>query len=249
MATSRASERRGFMSYYRQWLGLIVIAISAAALAVVSWVAIAAATDGSRAEMTRLVFASIVPLLGTWVGTVLAYNFSRENFEAAAQQTKDTYAAASGGVSTDTPVVQVMLQRSAIVAPAAVTDDAAAQALTLKELNKLMTDRNVSRLPLFNTNGAVLYVIAGASIASFAVNHGLKAPDFGGKTVGDLLGDLQASATTKSFETIGLAATVGEARAKLQAGPDCRDVFVTEGGGRTDAVRGWLTNNDLARAL
>jgi hypothetical protein len=54
--------------------------------------------------MTRLVFAAVVPLIGTWVGTLLAYNFSRENFEAASQATKDTYAAASS-LSTGTPLV------------------------------------------------------------------------------------------------------------------------------------------------
>jgi hypothetical protein len=33
----------------------------------------------------------------------------------------------------------------------------------------------------------------------------------------------------------------------LQAKTECKDVFVTEGGGRTDKVLGWLTNSQLAR--
>ena len=36
----RSTEKRGFMFFYRQWLGLIVISVSALALAGVSVVAI-----------------------------------------------------------------------------------------------------------------------------------------------------------------------------------------------------------------
>jgi hypothetical protein len=234
------------MFFYRQWLGLIVITVSSLALAGVSVVAIVWATDDSRAEMTRLVFAAVVPLIGTWVGTVLAYNFSRENFEAAAQATKDTYAAVAG-LSTETPVVQVMLPVSKIVSPPPVSDDAAARALELKDLHRLMTDRNVTRLPLFTPAGVVLYVIHDADINGHALRHGLTAPDFDDKTVDDLLSDPASAAPVTSFETVAPSSTIGEARTALQKRPDCKDVFVTEGGGRTDKTLGWITNSLLAR--
>lgn len=239
-------EKRGFMSFYRQWLGLIVITVSVAALVVISVFAIADASDESREEMTRLVFAAVVPLIGTWVGTILAYNFSRDNFEAAAQATKETYAAATG-LSTETPAAQVMLPVSRIVTPAPVTDDAAARALALKDLHKLMKDRNVTRLPLLTSGGVVLYVVHDADINGYALRHGLAEPDFSGKTVGDLLADPAAAAPATSFETVDPSSTIGDARAALQARPECKDVFVTEGGGRTDKVVGWLTNSQLAR--
>jgi hypothetical protein len=241
-----AKQKRGFMSFYRQWLGLIVISVSALALAGVSVVAIVWATDASRAEMTRLVFAAVVPLIGTWVGTVLAYNFSRENFETASQATKETYAAASG-LSTETPVEHVMLPVSRIVTPPPVDDDAACRTLPLKDLHKLMTDQNVTRLPIFTTDGVVLYVIHDADINGYALRHTLATPDFGGKTVGDLLADPAAAAPATSFETVAPSATIGEARTALQGRPECKDVFVTEGGGRTDKVLGWITNSLLAR--
>lgn len=34
-------------------------------------------------EVSRMVFTATVPLAGTWVGTVLAYYFSKDNFNAA----------------------------------------------------------------------------------------------------------------------------------------------------------------------
>src|SRR5437764_473671 len=36
-------------------------------------------------DSTRYVFNALLPLLGTWVGTVLAYYFSKSNFESASQ--------------------------------------------------------------------------------------------------------------------------------------------------------------------
>ena len=39
--------------------------------------------SAEEAEMQRLVFTTVLPLIGTWVGTVLAFYFSRENFESA----------------------------------------------------------------------------------------------------------------------------------------------------------------------
>ena len=200
----------------------------------------------SRAEMTRLVFAAVVPLIGTWVGTVLAYNFSRENFEAASQATKDTYAAASG-LSTGTPLAQVMVPVSRIVAPPPVSNDAAGRALPLEGLHQLMSDHNVTRLPIFTSDGAVLYVIHDADLNGYASREGLTAPEFGGKTVDDLLGDVAAAAPATSFETVAPSATIGEARTALQGKPECKDVFVTEGGGRADKVLGWITNSLLAR--
>ena len=35
----------------------------------------------SRSDAARLVFGSLLPLLGTWVGTVLAFYFAKANFE------------------------------------------------------------------------------------------------------------------------------------------------------------------------
>jgi hypothetical protein len=193
-------------------------------------------------------------VIGTWVGTVLDYNFSRENFEAAAQATKDTATQATkdtlAATSTDppTPVAQVMVPLSQMVVAPPVADEAAAQALTLERVNQVMTDRNVTRLPVLTTAGTVLYALHDDDMGAFALKAGVSTPDFGGRTLGDLLADPTAAAPITSFETVDSAATVADARAKLHGKPDCKDVFVTEGGARTDKVQGWPTNNHLARA-
>ena len=53
-------------------------------------VVICLAPDGkSKSDAAQLVFGSVLPLLGTWVGTVLAFYFAKANFESAARHAKD----------------------------------------------------------------------------------------------------------------------------------------------------------------
>jgi hypothetical protein len=51
-----------------------------------------------------------------------------------------------------------------------------------------------------------------------------------------------------SFAVVPKNASLAEAKAAMETKADCRDVFVTENGRRDEAVLGWLTNVDIARA-
>ena len=94
----------------RKWLAVGIVAASIVGVVLLSAVAILAAGD-ERAETSRLVFSAVLPLLGTWVGTVLAFYFARANFEAATESTL-----ALAGIETATPVSRVMIRESDFVA-------------------------------------------------------------------------------------------------------------------------------------
>src|SRR5438093_971982 len=66
-------------------IALVVVGLSIAAIAVAAGLAITFATTRSRPGITRLVFTSVLPLFGTWVGTVLAFYFARENLQSATE--------------------------------------------------------------------------------------------------------------------------------------------------------------------
>src|SRR5215208_3802284 len=95
-------------AWTRTLIALVVVGAALVSIVVISGVAIALADDAS--ETSRLVFTSVLPLLGTWVGTVLAFYFARENLEAA---TDSTLALAG---KTDTPVTKVMIREGDILA-------------------------------------------------------------------------------------------------------------------------------------
>jgi hypothetical protein len=242
----RDTRTARFLEGFRQRLGTVMVITSLVLLIVVSVVAIVAATSSERGETTRLVFAAVVPLVGTWVGTVLAYYFGRENFESAATQTRETVEQALG-----TPPARVvsdeMLPRDRMVAPPGFADEAAARAMALRDVEALMTARGVNRTPLLTDGDVAMFVIHESAILRFAMNASVTSPDFGDRTVGDLLDDTVASASATAFEVVGPTATIADARAKVKTSSNCKDVFVTDTGARDGKVIGWLTNSDLAR--
>ena len=69
----------------RALIAIVIVGASLLSILVISGGAIALADD--KAAMSRLVFTSVLPVLGTWVGTVLAFYFARENLEAATSST------------------------------------------------------------------------------------------------------------------------------------------------------------------
>lgn len=88
MAEKLAPPDRGA----RSEIAKSIVKFSVAGVAALSIVALAVAANSSQAALlqtTQMVFASVLPLLGTWVGTVLAFYFSRENFEAANKSVQD----------------------------------------------------------------------------------------------------------------------------------------------------------------
>src|SRR5436305_2257960 len=94
----------------RRWLAAGIVGASILGIVVLSIVAISTAGK-TRPETSRLVFSSVLPLLGTWVGTVLAFYFARDNLEAATQSTLQL-----AGIETGTPVTRVMIRESDWVA-------------------------------------------------------------------------------------------------------------------------------------
>ncbi|HJT90811.1 MAG TPA: hypothetical protein VJ777_02560, partial [Mycobacterium sp.] len=95
----------------RAILATVIIGISITGVIALSLVAVFALTGPDRTEMTRLVFSSVLPLLGTWVGTVLAFYFARESLQAATDSTSQLVRPAD----PETPVREVMIPPSQII--------------------------------------------------------------------------------------------------------------------------------------
>ncbi len=201
--------------------------------------------------MARLVFASTVPLLGTWIGTVLAFYFARENLEAAsnAQQRATESTAALAGIAPSTPVAQVLIPRDRIDPQEVVADEAAANRLKLRDLYNRMRETKRSRLPVFGPSGAALYVVHEPDIDKYAQSVPVASTELSDEhTLEQLVKTPDLGKAVTAFAAVPLSADVGQARAKLHADPECKDVFVTMSGRADDVALGWLTNHDLARA-
>ena len=224
----------------RPYLAITLVALSVLGVVLAAMVAILSATNEGRPEMARLVFVSVLPLFGTWVGTVLAFYFARDNLRAATDSTLRL----RQGIEPGTPVNEAMVPRGQIIS-FDVPAGGNVRTVQLRDLTTKLRSAGVQRIPIFDPSAKVLYVVHDATIARFADVVG-KDPSALTETIDDLLRDPQLSAFIQAIGIVGPRAIVADARAAMRSIPSCNDVFVTSSGRRDDPVVGWLTNTLLA---
>ena len=56
-----------------------------------------------------------------------------------------------------------------------------------------------------------------------------------------------ADFVSRTMAFVAIDQTLSDAKAKMEAKAECQDVFVTDGGEPTSAVRGWLPNVEIAK--
>ena len=210
----------------RKWLAVGIVGASIIGIVAISAIAIALA-GGSRAETSRLVFSAVLPLLGTWVGTVLAFYFARENFQAATESTLRL-----AGLETATPVTQVMIREADFVAYDLGTGDRVEDVRLADVRQKMQALVPPSRrLPIRNASGAVLYVIHDSTLTAFTESAGQTSATLD-KTLGDLLNVANFKELVEAIGFVAEKATVADSRAVMASIKNCNDVFVTASGKR-----------------
>ena len=114
-------------------------------ISILAWASITN-TDPNEARAQNVLNA-VLPLFGAWVGTVLAYYFSRENFEAAANSTQQL-------VRQLTPEERL---RSTRVVDVMIKNIYSKNDLSAK-VNDVLNDleqKGVKRLPILKTSGVL----------------------------------------------------------------------------------------------
>ena len=89
IASAADQETRNRIAFWITFGGLIAVTILGAFV-------ILLAAKNDRGDAAKLVFGSLLPLLGTWVGTVLAFYFAKANFESP-QRTPRTFSVSRRG--------------------------------------------------------------------------------------------------------------------------------------------------------
>ena len=223
----------------RTWIAFAIVGASILGVVALSVVALAFADDQEQAS--QLVFSAVLPLFGTWVGTVLAFYFARENLEAATQSTL-----ALTGRETATPVAQVMIRADDFVAYDLGTGDAVENVSLAVVRDKMRELTPPSRrLPIRDAGGAIICVIHDSALTAYAESQGQRTDNLD-KTLGDLLSDPEYKALVEAVGFVSEKATIGDARRVMASVENCNDVFVTATGKRDERAVGWLTNTLLA---
>lgn len=216
------------------------------------------------AGISTTVFNTLIPLFGTWVGTVLAFYFASKNFEAASKSTQELV-----GQLGDERLKQILVKDAWIpvsAIDAVQVEPGEENTVKVSEIKKRLNNK-VTRIPIWNAAKVVRYVIHESMIYKFladvheeaadkaakAAAAGEQMPPPPDKTLQDFLDcSLDGVSMKEIVSKIGWVpqtATLADAKAKMEGTPNCQDVFVTNTGAATEPVLGWVTNVDISKKM
>lgn len=246
----------------RNRLSLFLVITSAAGVILLGLGAILAAVFGNKEghAAAQQVLTALLPLLGTWVGTVLAYYYSKENFEAATRGTQELVRSVVQRLHSTRVADKMMPVASVfkIAIPAGQT----LKDITLKAVNDMYetvgaNGQKISRL-LFVDDKGVCVAIIHRSIWMEMLNAGTKLAtplDIDTDPLGKALAQGYVTKASKTFEEFVSATlshvaqdkTVADAKAAMDSKPMCQDVIVTRDGSDKSPMQGWISNIDITR--
>ena len=242
-----------------QWstIGLLIVAvIMVIGAGVTAWV-------NHKPEVflntVEKIFTALLPLLGTWVGTVLAFYFSKVNYESASDSIRKTYREVQDD-KLKTFFVEREMRPYDKIKKVEIDWASPDQGLGINFDQEIACklSREYSRIPVFTKDRIVKFMIHGSLIYEF---------------YSEIQSDPQAklskqNATLKDFieyksgkynkivsqslAFVGKTATLALAKAAMltqekESGERCQDVFITETGEAGKPVLGWLSDKRIER--
>lgn len=228
-------------------LAIIVLGVSIAGVATLAGIILA---KDSQLSTAQYVLTAVLPLLGTWVGTILAHYFSRENFESASRSVRQMAEKLTLMEKLESiPVKLKMISRADMVSLNITSSKPLDQIKIVGDILDTLKREKRNRLPILDESDHPKYMIHRSMIDKFlaqkTIEGGLSADALKQLCFkGDLLDkdeELRKLFET-SFATVKEDANLADAKIEMDKKESCLDVFVTKNGTKNEAVIGWLTN-------
>lgn len=200
------------------------------------------------------ILQTLLPLWGTWIGTVLAFYFGKSNFEVATQALAKHLNPHEKMSSLQ--VKDYMIPFNEL------------QCLTYDESEKEDKDKEIyeilkykrfepfNRFAVLDKNGVAKYVIHrnlfGMFISTQVEKEGADIDKIKELTLKDLVecsDDKIKTLLKNSVAVVPINATLLDAKNKIDSIPECVDVFITETGAAGEKVKGLITNNLILKAV
>jgi hypothetical protein len=196
-------------------------------------------------------FGIVLPLLGTWVGTILAFYFSQANFEAATQSTIDLHQQfrSSEEKLKSIKITDKMIPMGQVSAKLMIGSGKSEKDYLLTDMiTKLETADRVprQRLPILDDQEHIKYVIHRSLIDKFR-GEKIGDPNVLDFTLQDIVDNVKYKAVLIAFGVLPPTANLADAKYLTDNNIDCSDVFVTEDGKKESKVQGWVTNVDMEK--
>ena len=227
----------------RDVLARLIVILSVLILGIICILAIFGVPVDDRGDTAKDILTMVLPVIATWIGTVIAFYFGRENFEAANAQVSKLVMQMPGVAAVTNTIASIMRT----LAKTKHVKDSNAGKLTIDAINQNFGGA-VSRLLVVNDDNHPTYIIHQSRLDNFIKEGG---------NVSDTLAAFIADRKTKKsinfgdgagFVTVAKDATIDEAKRDMEAINGCQDIIITDKGGAKEPVLGWVSNTRLSRS-
>lgn len=193
----------------------------------------------------------LLPLIGTWVGTVLAFYFSQANFEAATKSTIDLHQQfrSSEEKLQSIKITDKMIPMSKVSAKLVIEGGKAEKDYLLTDLITILETADTiprQRLPILDDQEHIKYILHRSFIDKYR-SENIGEPNVANFTLQDMLDNSKDKSVPSAFGVLPPTANLADAKHLIDQEADCSDVFVTEDGKKDSKVQGWVTNVDIEK--
>lgn len=203
-------------------------------------------------RVIQYVFTALLPLWGTWVGTVLAFYFTKENFQAATENAQKMMEQLSPREKLQSlNVLDIMISYDQLK-KADLNNDEVPEEIKLSDVKSSIKTNGIKRWPIFK-EGVYQYILHLATIDKFLMEQveeniapdGLKSLTIASMATSNDPEILQILKDAARF--VPKSATLYDAKTAMDQSHTCNDVFVTESGQKEEKVLGWISNVDIIK--
>ena len=199
-------------------------------------------------DIAKYVLGVLLPVIGAWVGTVLAFYFGQVNFEAASRSAANLVRQLSPREKLQAEAASHAMMKINEVTTFKIPPDKTEADITIRELIDEGFEKDKSRprqrLPILDAESRGKYVLHRSTIDAFVAPK-KRPPDVDESTLSlkDLLEDAKIKDyIVNSFMPLAPEATLADAKDLLDKNPQCLDILVTKDGTKNGIVDGWITN-------
>jgi hypothetical protein len=223
-----------------------VLGISGAGIFLVAGVTLIAAHRANKLDTaSTMVFNALLPLFGTWVGTVLAYYFSRKNFESASQSMERIV-----NLTVDQKLQQLTVSKEMIplnqITLYTIPAGKKPADVTIKDIQAKLGGK-ITRVPIVDDKGIVMYIVHQSGLYRFLAEQAIAGKPLPALTLQNLVDDATLKDWVTNIVYVSEQASVAAAKAAMEARSGCQDLVVTKTGANTEPMLGWMTNVDIGR--
>ncbi|MDI1256295.1 MAG: CBS domain-containing protein [Flavobacterium sp.] len=188
-------------------------------------------------QNSEKLFGILLPVISTWIGTLLAFYFGKENFEAASKTYEKIISKLTPDVLDDVKVKQVMTDRASMVVLN--TNDEKLQPINLPGLLAFLDSISKARLPILDPEGKIKFIIHKSIITELIAKPEMAA------AVTTMEQFVQKYPIIAQFGTVKESDKI-EVAQQLIKDKKYSDIFVTDA---NNVVIGWLTDVQIVRYL